>query len=154
MLSLAQLSPSLLKTYFHAGSPNRIRLHPVRIYFDTSIFDEVTYDVKATLSEKISEIGGVLGLYNGFSVITLVEFLYFLVRALLIIMQGIERRFLIGQRMQDWIQFRWEVLRQRQQNLMVKKDKKRGKENAKEAERTIADTSKPQTEEIDVVDIE
>ena len=89
---------------------------------------DVTKDVKATLSEKISEIGGVLGLYNGFSVITLVEFLYFLVQALLILMQGIERRFLIGQRMKDWIQFRWEVLRQRQQNLMVKKDKKTGKD--------------------------
>ena len=142
------------KTYFHAGYKNRIRLHPVRIYFDTSIFDDVTYDVKATLSEKISEIGGVLGLYNGFSVITLVEFLYFLVQALLILMQGIERRYLIGQRMKDWIQFRWEVLRQRQQNLMVKKDKKTGKKNVTEVERTLADTSKPRTDEINVVDIE
>ena len=142
------------KTYFHAGYKNRIRLHPVRIYFDTSIFDDVTYDVKATLSEKISEIGGVLGLYNGFSVITLVEFLYFLVQALLILMQGIERRFLIGQRMKDWIQFRWEVLRQRQQSLMINKDKKRGKENTKEVDRSIPETSNPNRDEIDVVDIE
>ena len=110
--------------------------------------------MKATLSEKISEIGGVLGLYNGFSVITLVEFLYFLGLALLILMQGIERRFLIGQRMKEWIQFRWEVLRQRQQSLMIKKDKKRVKENAKEVERTIAETSNPNRDEIDVVDIE
>ena len=131
-----------------------IRLHPVRIYFDTSIFDEVTYDVKATLSEKISEIGGVLGLYNGFSVITLVEILYFLFLAFLIIIQGMERRFGIGQIMQDWILSRWEVIRQRQQNLMVKRNKKRGNENTKEEERATADTSKTNTDEIDVVDIE
>ena len=110
--------------------------------------------MKATLSEKISEIGGVLGLYNGFSVITLVEILYFLFRAFLIIIQGMERRFGIGQRMQDWILSRWEVIRQ--QNLMVKRNKKIGNENTKEEESSspTADTSKSNTDEIDVVDIE
>ena len=110
--------------------------------------------MKATLSEKISEIGGVLGLYNGFSVITLVEILYFLFWAFLIIIQGIERRFGIGQGVKDWIQFRWEVLRRRPHNFMAMKNKKRGKENAKEEERATADTSKSNTDEIDVVDIE
>ena len=110
--------------------------------------------MKATLSEKISEIGGVLGLYNGFSVITLVEILYFLFWAFFIIIQGMERRFGIGHRIQDWIQSRWEVLGQRQQNLLVKKKENRGKENVKEEGMTIADTNKPNTDEIDVVDIE
>ena len=99
--------------------------------------------MKATLSEKISEIGGVLGLYNGFSVITLVEILYFLFRAFLIIIQGIDRRFCIGQRVTSW-----EVLRQ-----MTKRDKKAGNNNKKE-EDTSANTSKPYRDEIDVEDIE
>ena len=133
----------MLKPYFCTGYDKSIRLHPVRIYFDTSIFDHITYDVKATLSEKISEIGGVLGLYNGFSVITLVEILYFLFRAFLIIIQGIDRRFCISQRLKNRIQLRWEVL----------KDMKAGIKNKKEEDMT-ASTSKPYRDEIDVEDIE
>ena len=147
--------------YFNAGFNKRIRLHPVRIYYDTSIFDKITHDVKATLSEKISEIGGVLGLYNGFSVITLVEIGYFLFRAFLIIIQAIERRFCIGQTMKNWIQLRWEALRQTQQNMMAKRDKKTGNKTAKEDERndskekeSTASTSKAYRNEIDIMDIE
>ena len=157
---MAQLGPGLWKTYFHAGFKKRIKLHPVRIYYDTSIFDKITYDVKATPSEKISEIGGVLGLYNGFSVITLVEILYFLFRAFLIIIQAIDRRFCISQTMKNWIQLRWEALRQTLQN-MTKTDKKKGKKTGKEEDRTdtkeeepIASTSKAYRDEINVVDIE
>ena len=133
-----------MKSFVHAGFKNRIGLHPVCIYFDTSIFDKITYDVKATLSEKCFEIGGVLGLYNGFSVITLVEILYFLFRAILIIIQGIEGRFCIGQRVTSWIH----VLRQ-----MAKRNKKAGNKDKKEEE-TSANTSKPNRDEIDVEDIE
>ena len=140
---MAQLGLGLLKTYSYAEFKKRIKLHPVRIYYDTSIFDKITYDVKATLSEKLSEIGGVLGLYNGFSVITLVELLYFLFRAFLIIIQGIDRRFCICQRLTNWIQIRWQVL----------KDKKAGNKNKKEEDMT-ASTSKPYRDEIDVEDIE
>ena len=147
--------------YFNAGFNKTIRLHPVRIYYDTSIFEKITYDVKATLSEKISEIGGVLGLYNGFSVITLVEILYFLFQAFLIIIQAIERRFCIVQTMRNWIQLRWEALRQTQQNMMAKTDKKTGDKTAKEDDRIdikeeepTASTSKAYRDEINVVDIE
>ena len=108
--------------------------------------------MKATLTEKISEIGGVLGLYNGFSVITLVEILYFLFRALLIIIQGFGRRFGIDRRIQDWLQSPWKTLRQGKQNLVVKSNEKREKEES--VDKTTADTSKPKTDEIEVVDIE
>ena len=147
--------------YFNAGFNKRIRLHPVRIYYDTSIFEKITYDVKATLSEKISEIGGVLGLYNGFSVITLVEIIYFLFRAFLIIIQAIDRRFFISPTMRNWIQLRWEALRQTQQNMMAKRDKKTGNKTAKEDDRNdskekepTASTSKAYRNEIDIMDIE
>ena len=151
----------MLKPYFSTGYEKSIRLHPVRIYFDTSIFEHITYDVKATLSEKFSEIGGVLGLCNGFSVITFVEILYFLFRALLIIIQAIERRFCIGQTMKNWIQLRWEVLRQTQQNALIKKDKKTGNKTAKEEDRIdtkeeerVESTSKSYRYEINIEDIE
>ena len=117
--------------------------------------------MKATLSEKVSEIGGVLGLYNGFSVITLVEIGYFLFQAFLIIIQAIDRRFCIGQTMKNWIQLRWEALRQTQQNMMAKRNKKTGDKTAKEEDRidtkeeeTTASTSKAYRDEINVVDIE
>ena len=63
--------------------------------------------------------------------------------------------------MKNWIQLRWEVLRQTQQNAMIKKDKKTGNKTAKEEDRIdmkeeerVDSTSKPYRDEINIEDIE
>ena len=55
----------------------------IGIYIDTPAFDVVTKDVAATFSDRLSAIGGTLGLLTGFSIISGVEIFYFFVKFLL-----------------------------------------------------------------------
>ena len=49
----------------------------MKIEFDTSTFDRVTKDQAAKWTDKLSAIGGAMGLLTGFSIISGVETLYF-----------------------------------------------------------------------------
>ena len=49
----------------------------MKIRFVDPIFDIVTRDISATFVDKISEIGGTMGLLTGFTIITAVEIVYF-----------------------------------------------------------------------------
>ena len=55
----------------------------IRIYFDTPVFDKVTMDSAAKFVDKLSAIGGAMGLLTGFSIISGVEIVYFLVKIIL-----------------------------------------------------------------------
>ena len=52
----------------------------VRIYFDTSTFDIIKKDRAAKFVDMLSAIGGTMGLLTGFSIISGVEIIYFLVK--------------------------------------------------------------------------
>ena len=58
--------------------PFRKDLKFVRIYFDTPTFDRVTKDKAAKFVDKLSAIGGTMGLLTGFSLISAVEIIYFM----------------------------------------------------------------------------
>ena len=58
-------------------------LQVVQIYFDTATYDEIVKDVSVTLADQIGAIGGTMGLFAGFSFLSAVEVLYFLVKYLL-----------------------------------------------------------------------
>ena len=49
----------------------------VRIFFDTPTFDRVTKDDAAKFANILAAVGGTMGLLTGFSIISLVEILYF-----------------------------------------------------------------------------
>ena len=55
----------------------RTKLHWIRIYFGTPTFDRITRDEKANSVDKLSAIGGTMGLLTGFSIISGVEIIYF-----------------------------------------------------------------------------
>ena len=55
----------------------------VQIYFDTALFDEISQDKKATFETQISVLGGTLGLFSGFSVLSVVEIVYYLFKLFL-----------------------------------------------------------------------
>ena len=59
------------------------KLKVVRIYFDTPTFDLITQDRAAQLVDKLSAIGGTMGLLTGFSFISAVEVVYFGVKMIL-----------------------------------------------------------------------
>ena len=55
----------------------------IGIYIDTHAFDEVTKDVAATFTDRLSTVGGTFGLLTGFSLISAVEILFFLAKFLM-----------------------------------------------------------------------
>ena len=58
----------------------KTHLHYVRIYFDTPTFETISMDQSAKFEDMLSAIGGTLGLLTGFSLISGVEFLYFVLK--------------------------------------------------------------------------
>ena len=57
----------------------------IGIYIDTPAFDEVTKDIPATFTDKLSTVGGTFGLLTGFSLISGVEILFFNAKFLMIL---------------------------------------------------------------------
>ena len=52
----------------------------VRIYFGTASFDRITKDRAAKFVDMLSAIGGTMGLLTGFSIISGVEIIYFVMK--------------------------------------------------------------------------
>ena len=66
-------------------------MHYVRIYFDTPTFDRIKKDRSAKFVDKMSAIGGTMGLLTGFSIISGVEIIYFLIKFFFKILQNLEK---------------------------------------------------------------
>ena len=56
----------------------------VQIYFDTATFDDIERDKKIKTEAQLSLIGGTMGLLTGFSIISGVEIVFFLIRSILL----------------------------------------------------------------------
>ena len=69
-----------------------MKLELVRIYFDATSFDQINKDRSNTAIDKLSAIGGTMGLLTGFSIISGVEIVYFIIK---IFFTNIKRKFLI-----------------------------------------------------------
>ena len=54
----------------------------MRIHFDTPTFDIITKDSKIKITDMVGIIGGTMGLFTGFSIISGVEIIYFATRIL------------------------------------------------------------------------
>ena len=55
------------------------KLHYVKISFNTPKFEKITKDRAAKFVEMLSSIGGTAGLLTGFTIISLVEIIYFVI---------------------------------------------------------------------------
>ena len=66
-----------------------MELRYVRIYFDATTFDIVTKDRANKFVDMISAIGGTLGLFTGFSIISAFEIIYFGIKIILEIFREI-----------------------------------------------------------------
>ena len=56
------------------------KLKFIKIIFDTPLFDRITKDKSAKFVDKLSAVGGTMGLLTGFSIISGVEIIYFSVK--------------------------------------------------------------------------
>ena len=54
------------------------KLSYVNIFFKSPTFDRITQDAKTNFVTKISVLGGTLGLFAGFSLLSGIEMFYFL----------------------------------------------------------------------------
>ena len=54
----------------------------VEIYFGAATYDEIEKDVKVTLEAALGLIGGTMGLLTGFSILSAVEIIYYVVKFL------------------------------------------------------------------------
>ena len=61
----------------------------MRIHFDTPIFVRITKDRAAQFVDMLSAIGGTMGLLTGFSIISAVEIIYFLIK---IVFKGFQNK--------------------------------------------------------------
>ena len=55
-------------------------LQLVQIFFDTASFDEIERDMEIKIENQISLIGGTMGLFTGFSIISGIEMIYFAIK--------------------------------------------------------------------------
>ena len=74
--------------YFTEFESPGLNLKFVRIYFDASTLDRITKDRAAKFVDKLSAIGGMMGLLTGFSIISGVEIVYFTVKIILSTLQN------------------------------------------------------------------
>ena len=58
-------------------------LHVVQIYFDTATYDNIIRDVSVTLADQLGAIGGTMGLFAGFSFLSALEIIYYVVKYLI-----------------------------------------------------------------------
>ena len=62
-------------------------MHLVQFYFVPATYDQIERDKKLTLEAQLSLIGGTMGLLTGFSILSGVEIIYYVIR-LFISMRG------------------------------------------------------------------
>ena len=55
----------------------------VNVYMDVSVALEITQTASATLIDVVSNVGGTLGLFSGFSLISAIEIVYWACKGLL-----------------------------------------------------------------------
>ena len=68
-----------------SASPKRFPpLQMVQIYFDTATYDEIERDVKNSLEDQLGLLGGTLGLFTGFSILSGVEIIFYLGKIFLV----------------------------------------------------------------------
>jgi hypothetical protein len=65
-------SPASLKRYQ--------KLQFVQIYFKTATYDNIEKDKKITMEAQLGVVGGTMGLLTGFSILSAVEILYFVIK--------------------------------------------------------------------------
>ena len=67
----------------------------VHIYFDTSTYDLIEKDIKNTVETQMGVIGGTMGLLTGFSILSAVEIVYFIIKYFLSLRLS-KRKFKMG----------------------------------------------------------
>ena len=71
------------------GLDAKLNLKYVRIYFGAETFNRVTKDRAVKFVDEISAIGGTMGLFTGFSIMSAVEIVFFGVKIIVLTVKKI-----------------------------------------------------------------
>ena len=52
----------------------------IQIHIDSGTYDEINWDIKVSFEAQLGLIGGTLGLFSGFSILSIIEIVYYAVR--------------------------------------------------------------------------
>ena len=55
-------------------------LQLIQIYFDANTYDKILRGIKLTPENQLGLIGGTMGLFTGFSILSAIEIIYFAIR--------------------------------------------------------------------------
>jgi hypothetical protein len=66
--------------YTFSASRKNYPLKFVQIYFGTATYDKIERDEKVTIQAQLGLIGGTMGLLTGFSLLSAVEIIYFVIK--------------------------------------------------------------------------
>ena len=69
--------------FFQEYEMERNDLRFVKVQFSTPVFDKIYKDRAAKWTDMLSAIGGTMGLFSGFSIISGVEIVYFSIKILM-----------------------------------------------------------------------
>ena len=88
MILISKVHKGFLNKYFiiltvPGYELQRSNLRFVKIKFNSPVFDKVTKDRAAKFVDQLSAIGGTMGLLTGFSIISGVEIVYFVIKIVL-----------------------------------------------------------------------
>ena len=76
------LEKFLLIALFPVSTIEYPTLEVVDIFFGAATYDEIEKDVKVTLEAALGLIGGTMGLLTGFSILSSVEIIFYIVKFL------------------------------------------------------------------------
>lgn len=88
--NITKLSYNLAKNEDLAAERFRRDIAILNFYFDTPIITGIGLELRTTIFDMISAIGGTLGLFTGSSVLTLVEIIYWLIVVILEIFRRLQ----------------------------------------------------------------
>ena len=69
---------------FQVGEEQYRKLDIFHIYFDSATYDMIERDVKNSLEDQLGVLGGTLGLFTGFSILSGVEIAFYLGKMFLV----------------------------------------------------------------------
>ena len=75
------------KQYMKVPNPYS-SLRVIQVYFDTATYDEIAKDVSVTLADQLGVIGGTMGLFAGFSFLSALEIVYFVMKHLISVLRS------------------------------------------------------------------
>jgi hypothetical protein len=69
-----------LNIIFTALNRSETKLDAFHIYFDTATYDTIEKNEKVTFEDQLGVIGGTMGLLTGFSILSAVEIVFFVIK--------------------------------------------------------------------------